>query len=190
LLAREINLVAALKKVFGFLRKESPPRPARDEADDAESSAAGEPAIVEPMKTYFQGLRSPREKLAGWVHLPRFIDKIRLHQAGKLPADYQANFCQGFDGMWLAAAGVDREEFLEVARRGASDAEIEQWVIASVNSRVTPEQIEAFNQRVLNRGRGDELAARLAQRKAESGLSQRDDIQTFVDYIDADEGRS
>jgi hypothetical protein len=35
--------------------------------------------------------RSPREMMDGWVHLPRFIDKIRLHLAGKLPPDYQEN---------------------------------------------------------------------------------------------------
>ena len=28
--------------------------------------------------------RSPRETMCGWMHLPRFIDKIRLHLAGKL----------------------------------------------------------------------------------------------------------
>src|SRR4051794_11770283 len=36
--------------------------------------------------------RSPRELMAGWVYLPRFVDKIRLHLAGKLDPDYQENF--------------------------------------------------------------------------------------------------
>src|SRR3974377_1311737 len=45
--------------------------------------------------------RSPRETMCGWMHLPRFIDKIRLHLAGKLPPDYQPNFCKGFDAFWL-----------------------------------------------------------------------------------------
>ena len=35
----------------------------------------------------------------------------------------------------------------------------------------------------------DELRARLKMRKEQSGLSHRDDIKTFVDYIDADEKR-
>ena len=30
--------------------------------------------------------RSPRETMCGWMHLPRYIDKIRLHLAGKLDA--------------------------------------------------------------------------------------------------------
>ena len=39
------------------------------------------------------------------------------------------------------------------------------------------------------RGFRDDLAERLAQRKEESGFGHRDDILTFMDYIDADEGR-
>ena len=53
--------------------------------------------------------RSPREMMDGWYHLPRFIDKIRLHLAGKLHADYQDNFTKGFDGAWLKAVGVSAE---------------------------------------------------------------------------------
>ena len=51
--------------------------------------------------------RSPRETMSGWVYLPRFVDKIRLHLAGKLHPDYQPNFCtRGFDAAWLKAAGL------------------------------------------------------------------------------------
>ena len=39
------------------------------------------------------------------------------------------------------------------------------------------------------RGWKDEGTAMLEQRKRESGLANRDDIQTMFDYIDADEGR-
>jgi hypothetical protein len=42
----------------------------------------------------------------------------------------------------------------------------------------------------LNRGTdGDDVKARLKQRKQDAGLAHRDDIQTFVDFIDADEKR-
>ena len=34
-----------------------------------------------------------------------------------------------------------------------------------------------------------ELRERLAMRKADAGMGDRDDIQCFVDFIDADEGR-
>jgi len=43
--------------------------------------------------------RSPRETMCGWMHLPRFIDKLRLHFAGKLSQDYVDNLCKGFDAL-------------------------------------------------------------------------------------------
>jgi hypothetical protein len=133
--------------------------------------------------------RSPRETMAGWMYLPRFVDKVRLHLAGKLPADYQANFCKGFDGRWLEAAGVKAEDFIEVVRRTITDGEVCDWVMKNVKK---PESEKtAHGDRILNHPRKDDAESleRLKTRKQESGLANRDDIQTFVDYIDADEKR-
>jgi len=136
--------------------------------------------------------RSPREQMDGWCYLPRFIDKIRLHLAGRLAAEYQANFAQaGFDAQWLKAAGLTSEQFIAVVRGTVTDGEVYDWVRQNVSR--TAEEKNTFNQWLLNRGREENdpgLRDRLRQRKAESGLSHRDDIQTFVDYIDADEKRS
>jgi hypothetical protein len=60
--------------------------------------------------------RSPREMMSGWVYLPRFVDKIRLHLAGKLHPDYQENFTKGFDGAWLKAAGVTAEQSSKLSK--------------------------------------------------------------------------
>ena len=54
--------------------------------------------------------RSPRETMDGWMHLPRYLDKVRLHLAGKLHPDYQPNLGKGFDEKWLRAAGLTHEE--------------------------------------------------------------------------------
>ena len=132
--------------------------------------------------------RSPRETMSGWVYLPRFVDKIRLHLAGKLPADYQENFTKGFDGQWLKAAGLAAETFIEVVRQTITDGEVADWV--SQNVKKTPAEKEAFRQFLLNRGQDDEGArARLQTRLQEAGLAHRGDIKTFVDFIDADEKR-
>jgi hypothetical protein len=135
--------------------------------------------------------RSPKETMAGWVHLPRFVDKIRLHLAGRLPADYQPNLTKGFDGKWLAAAGVTAEQFMAVVRDSITDGQVCDWVTRNVNPKREAER-RAFNEHVLNHGREDEPAIRdrLKLRKEQSGLSHRDDVRTFVDYIDADEKRS
>jgi len=132
--------------------------------------------------------RSPRETMAGWVYLPRFIDKIRLHLAGKLHPDYQENFTKGFDGAWLKAADVSAEQFIDVVKNSVTDGEVYDWV--RQNARKTDAEQHAFNEFILNRGKdGDEVKARLKMRKEQGGLAHRDDIQTFVDFIDADEKR-
>src|SRR5687767_11285774 len=77
-----------------------------------------------PMSNEIIYPRSPRETMCGWMHLPRYIDKIRLHLAGKLHADYAANFGKGFDGRWLEAAALKHEQFIEVVKNSVSDGEI------------------------------------------------------------------
>jgi uncharacterized protein DUF5069 len=150
-------------------------------------AVAGE-ASNYPIMTNIIYPRSARETMAGWVHLPRFIDKVRLHLAGKLAPDYQQNFTKDFDGIWLQAAGVSAEQFIEVVKNSVTDGQVCDWVRDS--ARKTDADKAAYNDFILNRGtEGDEVKARLKQRKEEAGLAHRDDIRTFVDFIDADEKR-
>jgi hypothetical protein len=130
--------------------------------------------------------RSPRETMNGWVYLPRFIDKIRLHLAGKLAKDYQENFTKGFDGAWLKASGVSAEQMIEVVKNSVTDGQVADWVRQNVKK--SEAEKAAFNNFVLNRGRGDDAAERLKFRLKEAGLEGRG-IENFVDFIDADEKR-
>src|SRR5438128_2455350 len=68
--------------------------------------------------------RSPRETMDGWVYLPRFVDKIRLHLAGKLHSDYQENFTKGFDEAWCKAAGVTAAQMIEVVKNSITDGQV------------------------------------------------------------------
>jgi hypothetical protein len=133
--------------------------------------------------------RSPRETMCGWMHLPRYIDKIRLHLAGQLHPDYQPNLGKGFDGGWLKAAGVTHEQMLEVVKRSLTDGEVCDWVREQV--RKSDAEKAAHRDGMLNYPRPDDQAMqdRLKLRKEQSGLAHRDDIRSFVDYIDADEKR-
>jgi hypothetical protein len=128
--------------------------------------------------------------MCGWMHLPRFVDKIRLNLAGKLHADYQPNFCKGFDGAWLEAAGVDAREFIEVVRQSITDGQVCDWVHQHVQK---PESVKvAHRERMLSYPKKDdpEMQARLKMRKEQAGLAARDDVRTFIDFIDADEKRT
>ncbi len=133
--------------------------------------------------------RSPRETMDGWSYLPRYIDKIRLHLAGKLHDDYKENLGKGFDGFWLKAAGLTHGQFVEVVQKTITDGEVCDWVRQNVKR--TPAEKAAHWQDVLSRPLANDEAAcaRFKMRKAESGMAHRDEIRNFVDYIDADEKR-
>jgi hypothetical protein len=133
--------------------------------------------------------RSPREIMDGWHYLPRYVDKIRLHLAGKLHADYQENLGKAFDGMWLKAGGVTHEQMIEIVRNSITDGEVCDWVRKNVKR--TAAEKAAHWQDILSRPKpGDEAAlARLKMRKEQAGIAHRDDIKCFVDMLDADEKR-
>jgi hypothetical protein len=133
--------------------------------------------------------RSPRETMDGWTYLPRYVDKIRLHLAGKLHADYQENFGKGFDGMWLKAAGVTHEQMMGVVKNSVTDGEVCDWVRKNVKK--SPAEKAAHRNDILSRPKADdvEAVARLKMRKEQASMTNRDDIRSFVDFIDADEKR-
>jgi hypothetical protein len=123
------------------------------------------------------------------MHLPRYIDKVRLHLAGKLHPDYQPNFGKGFDGRWLEAAGLQHERFIELVKGTLTDGEVCDWVKRNVKKSDADKRAHA--ERMLNYPKADDQAMqdRLKQRKEAAGLSHRDDIRNFVDFIDVDEKR-
>lgn len=126
--------------------------------------------------------------MGGWVYLPRFIDKIRLHLAGKLHKDYQENFTKGFDGAWLKASGVAADKMIEVVKNSTTDGQVADWVRQNVKK--TDAEKAAFNKFVLNRGNDDDaVKERLKMRLKETGMENRTEITTFVDFIDVDEKR-
>lgn len=134
------------------------------------------------------GLRSPHDKLGGICYLGRMLDKIRLHTAGKLPDDYKKNLGGGFDGRCVHFLWIDYPQLVEETKRGGSDEEMLEWCFAQ-GRKPGDEDIEVWNEFMRKRGWNDEATETLNGRKKESGNQHRDDIQTFFDYIDLDEGR-
>ena len=80
------------------------------------------------------------------------------------------------------------DQFIAVVKNSLTDGEVCDWVRQNVKK--TDAEKAALRDYILNRGKDtDELRQRLKLRKEEAGLSRRDDIQSFVDFIDADEKR-
>lgn len=132
--------------------------------------------------------RSPRDEIDGIVYFPRLCDKVRLHAAGILSPEYHANLGSGMDLWTCQFLGVDYGPLAEQVRAGKSDAEALAWT-REIGTPRTVAELAWWSAYLKTRGFRDDLAERLAQRKAESGFTDRADIVTFMDYIDADEGR-
>ena len=131
--------------------------------------------------------RSPYEKLGGYVHLPRLIDKAKLHRKGLLDGyNYKT---VGFDKHLLSFLKLDAEAFEEAVNRLDDDAAILKWVQENC-AKHSAEAIEHWNQAMVLR-HPDTAAkkARFTHFLKQSGGSGRKDIRTYFDLIEFDEGR-
>jgi hypothetical protein len=131
--------------------------------------------------------RSPYARLGGYVHLPRLIDKARLHRKGLL-AGYNYKTV-GFDQHLLAFLKLDPDAFEEVVNDLESDEAILDWVRKNGVSH-SPEEIEQWNQAMISRQPDTaEKKARFLHFLREAGGAGRKDIRTYFDLIEFDEGR-
>ena len=133
-------------------------------------------------------LRSPSEKLGGLFYFGRMLDKIRLHAKGELPPDYHANLGKGFDEKCANFLRINYEQLVERVNRSGTDEEILHWCLES-GGRPDETDIYVWNEFMRKRGWNDEVSQILERRKREAGMSDRSDIQTAFQFIDADEGR-
>jgi Domain of unknown function (DUF5069) len=133
-------------------------------------------------------LRSPSEKVGGLFYFGRMLDKIRLHARGELPLDYHENLGKGFDEKCATFLQIDYDQLVERVKRGGSDEEILQWCF-SVDREPSENELYVWNEFMRKRGWNDEVSGTLKRRKQEAGMSDRSDIETAFQFIDADEGR-
>ena len=135
--------------------------------------------------------KSPYFKAGGLVYLPRMFDKMRLHLAGELPEDYHELRGKGMDGRACTYLRIGYEEVLSLVKEGLTDEELTKWCLENGRP-LNDVDILIWNDFMTKRGchESDSAVTELLKKfKAESGLLQRDDIQTFFDYFEADEGR-
>ncbi|HEY2801951.1 MAG TPA: DUF5069 domain-containing protein [Chthoniobacterales bacterium] len=132
--------------------------------------------------------RSPAEKVGGIYHFGRMIDKISAHAKGELPDDHVPQLGKGFDDRTVRFLGVRYEDLVARAKEGGSAEEILQWAFEK-GRKPSEEEIEVWNECLRKVGWNDKTTEILERRKKESGLTNRDDIQTMFQYIDVDEGR-
>jgi len=138
-------------------------------------------------------IRSPRDLVGGIAVFGRILDKIRLNaKEGKLPEGYHLGYLAGsrtFDERVCKFLGVDFSELSERTLAGGTDEEILEWCCLNGN-RPTAEQIEIWNGFMHKRGWRDAASEGLIKQRAEAGLGHREDLVTFFDMMDVEEGRA
>lgn len=149
------------------------------------------PYIINSM-AHVPGLRSPYHKVGRIVYFGRMLDKIRLHAAGKLPADYVGNLGDSkprmFDWRCCQFLRVSYEDLKTCVLVGdRNDGQVLEWA-EQRGGRRTDEECNIWNGFMIKRGWRDAGAAMVAQRIRENGFESKT-ILTMFDFIDYDEGR-
>ena len=120
----------------------------------------------------------------------RMLDKIRLNAAGQLPPGYNLGTADRtwFDARCTRFLGVNYDDLVDRTLKGGSDEEILEWCFEH-GRKPSEEEIRIWNAFLLKRGWRDEASADLQAAKGREGFADRDDIQTWVDLHDVEEGR-
>ena len=130
-------------------------------------------------------------KTKGLIYFARMLDKIRLKARGELPPDYFTGVDEDptmFDARCTRFLAVNYDELVQRTLKGGSDEEILEWCFER-GRRPSEEEIEIWNAFILKRGWRDAGSDGFAAAKKQAGFGDRDDIHTWVDLHDAEEGR-
>ena len=128
--------------------------------------------------------RSPRDKTAGLVHLPRMIDKARAAQENTL-GEYI--YPCPMDKIMLEFLNVDSDTFQKKACH-ATEEDLSAWIILKCENYSSADK-DTANHKIL-RSQPDSPEKWQTFHEIRNGLDpSRTDITTWVDLIDLEEGR-
>lgn len=137
--------------------------------------------------------RSPKVLLGGIAHLGRFIDKIRLRNAGQIQ-DYNY-MTVGFDKYLIDFLGIDPHAFEERVLAGGTDEELLAWVQAN-GKQASAAEARLFSRNLLKAEPKDDVTRQRFQERLREVAAQRGvpvsslpPVTTWVDVIELDEGR-
>lgn len=131
---------------------------------------------------------SAYQETLGMTYFARMLDKIRLNTEDKLREDFCDNLGSGFDGRCVNYLRVNYDELVKRTSQGGSNEEILQWCYET-GRELSEGDIFIWNQFLRKVGWRDGVSEILTRRKKESGLAERDEILTMLEYFEYDEGR-
>ena len=128
--------------------------------------------------------RSVREKLGGYVHLARMIDKCRAVLTGT-PGEYI--YPCPMDMRLLEFAGISSEQFQAIVNGQPDGAIISAFLAKSDGHSVA--EIEAWNEMLLSLGPNTEEKSAYFKNQRDAIDPRRTDITHWADLLDLEEGR-
>ena len=128
--------------------------------------------------------RSPKQKMAGLVHLGRMIDKARAFKEKKL-ADYI--YPCPLDRIILNFLCIEADTFANITVK-KKDEEISNWVKELIKSK-TPKDLVLINKIILKKKPNFEDRLQYYNKIRDKIDPSRSDVTTWVDLMDLEEGR-
>jgi hypothetical protein len=129
--------------------------------------------------------RSMRDRLEGYVHLARMIDKCRAVLAG-MEGEYI--YPCPMDFRLLEFAGITEEQFTAAVRATPTDEGIAQWFRQTATPH-TPADLEAWNRMMLSRGPSTPEKQEYFNKLRDAVDPSRTDLTSWSDLQDLEEGR-
>lgn len=131
--------------------------------------------------------RSPKDKLVGLLSLKRVVDKAKAHNEGQLGEyDYDCPH----DKPVFEFLGTNGDEFARKVKELQTDDAIAAWVQSDFLSKKSREDIEKYNtERLRWHPEPGSPSAQYFETLRSQVAPGRNDIVTWFDVLDLDEGR-
>lgn len=128
--------------------------------------------------------RSPRQKLGGYVILPRALDKGRAKIAGTV-GEY--HFACPLDKRFLTFVGIDPDALYEQLKAGKGDGEVLAWIQENAKNKRADWEIAAWSA-FQEAKTPDSVQAKEKQAKQIAAINpNRTDVLTGFDLLDLDD---
>ena len=128
--------------------------------------------------------RSPKQKIAGLVHLGRMIDKARAYKEKRL-ADYI--YPCPLDNIILNFLCIEADTFANITVE-KKEEEISNWVKGLIKSKTTNDLV-LINKIILEKKPDSEDRLQYYNKTRDKIDPSRSDVTTWADLMDLEEGR-
>ncbi len=127
-----------------------------------------------------------RDKLAGYAHLARMIDKCRAVLAG---TEGEYIYPCPMDERLLDYAGLTSEQFTAAVKSNPTDAGVAAWFTGTARPHVASE-LEEWNDKLLRRGPSSPESWERFKKYRDAADPSRTDLTAWADLQDLEEGRA